>query len=140
MVFSGCSSFSNRSRSGQNSTDEKKFYTRSNGDIRRVHLFINRQELAEALKKTQATQNIRLIELFGTSITTPQYRVMDFDRNSVYAILGIRKGDILLAANNFIIPNASIFPEFVKLLPQERNASINLIRGGSEHLFVYEID
>lgn len=103
-----------------------------------VSYTIQRRDLREALTKIRENP-IRLVPVFQTVSSTEsyEYRVFDITYDSVYGLLGLENGDIIVAANRYLIKNPAQFPAFVQLLVNENEATIETRRGGEARLNKY---
>lgn len=122
------------------STGLPKYYSLNVDGVNKIEFDIKREELVRRLALADAVYKIRLVELYGAKEETPRYRVMGFDKSGVYGLLGLKEGDYILAASNFIIYTQELFPKFIELLPAEKEASIHVLRNGSELLLHYNIN
>ena len=83
---------------------------------------------------------IRLIQVFAqdNSIKGPrEFRFFDIREGSVYDFLGLKSLDILVAANDFVVPGAEFFWQYLQLLRYEDKASIEVRRDGVPMVFEY---
>ncbi len=136
----GCSSKTPKDLTKEiNKYGERKYYSNSLDSLPQKSIVIKKIELDKQLSIPNATSRIRLVELI-TSSEVPRYRIMGFDKKGVYSLFGLEAGDYILAANNFIIHNRELFPEFITLLSNEKTASIHLLRNNKELLLMYSID
>lgn len=99
---------------------------------------IQRRDLQQAIARLADTP-IRLVPVYQTVSSTEsyEYRVFDVTPDSVYALMGIENSDIIVAADRYLIKNASQFPAFVRLLGNENEATIEIRRGGEARLMKY---
>lgn len=99
---------------------------------------IQRRDLQEALTRIKENP-IRLVPVFQS--VSPgdsyEYKIFDIGPNGVYALLGLENGDILVAANRYLIKSPPQFPAFVQLLANEKEATIEIRRGGESRLHKY---
>ncbi|MDZ4786461.1 MAG: hypothetical protein SGJ02_10335 [bacterium] len=132
------------SKDGTEKFDPTRFYARTTEGVKTKHIKLNKVSLEKALGFANAATQIRLIELYGSLAPTPRYRVMGFDKMGIYDLLTLQKGDVILAADNFIIKDPALFPTFVnlfpKILPVQKEVSLQVLRGREELLLVYSME
>ncbi len=99
---------------------------------------LQRNQLRQSLTKIHENP-IRLVPIFQSvsSIESYEYRVFDIAADSVYGLLGLENGDVIVAANRYLIRNPAQFPAFIQLLANENEATIELRRGGEARLHKY---
>ena len=99
---------------------------------------IQRSQLRASLTKIRENP-IRLVPIFQTvsSSESYEYRVFDIAADSVYGLIGLDNGDVIVAANRYLIKNPAQFPAFVQLLANQNEATIELRRGGEARLHKY---
>jgi len=99
---------------------------------------IQRRDLQEALTRIKENP-IRLVPVFQSvsPADSYEYRIFDIGQDGVYALLGLENVDILVAANRYLIKSPGQFPAFVQLLANEKEATIEIRRGGESRLHKY---
>lgn len=104
---------------------------------------VSRKALLVALQKGELVNSPRIVEIFfrsgETDLAIPMYRLFEVHPESVYSLLGLQAADVILAANNFVIFNQQQFRNYVRALPQQEQASIEIKRAGQPLLLTYEI-
>lgn len=103
---------------------------------------VQRAELKKALFDTARVERLRVIEVFASPIARgsyPEYRLFEIEPGSVYQLLGLQNADILVGVNDYIVANPGVFKKFVYLLPQEKEAQIEVRRGNQPMLFHYKV-
>lgn len=133
-LASGCSTF----RSGGLS-EKELIYAASLDGYPKKEIIINRSEFKGILAKGPGAMRIRLIELFSGANTRPRYRVMGYDKSGPYGMMDIQVGDIILAANNYVMMNPRLFPDYVRLLSDTNSGTVHIIRKGRELILSYQI-
>ena len=103
-----------------------------------VSYTIQRNQLRASLTKIRENP-IRLVPIFQSvsSSESYEYRVFDIAADSVYGLIGLENGDVIVAANRYLIRNPAQFPAFVQLLANQNEATIELRRGGEARLHRY---
>jgi hypothetical protein len=134
FAFSGCSTFGKKGLS-----ERDIIYAASLDSYPKKEIAINRGEFKNILVKGPGVMRIRLIELFSGANTRPRYRVMGYDKMGPYEMLDIQPGDVLLAANNYVMMNPSLFPDFVRLLSDTNGGTVHILRHGRELILNYKI-
>jgi len=111
-------------------------------DIKRVEMQIPREQLLTALDQDVLTDRLRVVQTFSSQETgsMPLYRLFDLHPKSVYGVLGLRSADILVAANERYLRNATVFKQYVRLLRNEKVATIEVVRGVEPILFSYHFE
>ncbi len=112
-LLSGCSVF--RSREGQTLKYEEQHGPFSG---RVVALEISRRALDQAVSRGASVNSLRMVEVFRRAeesglIATPQYRLFDIKKGSVYDLVGLQTNDILLAAGGVVVFDPQGFKTFV---------------------------
>lgn len=108
-------------------------YSADSSAIPRKEIQVDRQKFRDIVAQGPEVMNIRLVELFSGNNIPPRYRVMGYNKNGPYGYLGLQIGDVILAANNYIMRLPSMFPTYVRLLPEDsKNGSIHIVRHGQE--------
>ena len=108
----------------------------------RVSLPVSRSELQTLLQDSTGINSIRLVEVFRANTESqpyPVYRIFGLQPGSAYELLGLKNTDILVAANDYIIRTPQLFVQYVRLLPREPEAFIEIERGGIPLIFAYEM-
>jgi hypothetical protein len=72
----------------------------------------------------------RFIEVFRSEGGPPEWRIFDVHPGDPYGLIGVEDGDILVAANDWMIFDPQRFRAYVELLPSGFDASIFLRRAG----------
>lgn len=108
-------------------------------EIKVVELTIPRSQLQTALEKDLLTDKLRVIEVYTSQEkgSQPLYRLFDIHPASVYALLGLRNADVLVAANERYLRNATVFKSYVRMLKGEQEAQIEIMRGVDPLLYRY---
>lgn len=88
---------------------------------------LDREEYNEAFASPNAINKARLIQVFSRRPGAPEYRVFDVRQGDPFYQLGLREGDVLLAANDFLIFDIDRFRAFVNLA-RAANATELLVR------------
>jgi type II secretory pathway component PulC len=99
---------------------------------------IQRRDLQDELTRIKESP-IRLVPVFQSvsPAESYEYRIFDISESGVYALLGLENSDILVAANRYLIKSPAQFPAFVQLLAHEKEATIEIRRGGESRLHKY---
>lgn len=95
-------------------------------------------DLRLALGNELKTAQIRAVEVFQNSSGViqyyPNFRLFDIQDGSVYELLGLKNADILVAINQRALVSPQIIGQIVRLLPNERDVSFEIIRSGKSML------
>lgn len=135
LILSGCSGM----RSKSVSEEQRQARTRNTPPlIKTVDLTIPKDRLKTSLEQDVLTEKLRVVAIFRAEDgTQPFYRLFDVSPNSVYRLLGLQNADVLVAANERYIANPNVFKQYVRLLPQENKAQIEILRGTEALLLKY---
>jgi len=104
-----------------------------------VEKVIEKEKFEKALDSGQKNE-IRLVEVFSreSSDSTPrEYRFFGIEEDSVYTLLGLQSLDILIAANDYVVPGGAYFWQYLQLLRYEEEAKIEIRREGVPMVFEY---
>lgn len=96
-----------------------------------VPVEVRREKLVERLRDGGVLNSIRLVEVFkgaGNPNPYPEYRMFDIQQGGVFDLLGIKNGDILVAAHGYSVPSVGKFVEYVNVLPGESSSQIEIVR------------
>jgi len=107
-------------------------YSVDTSSIPKKEITIDRRAFKDIISRGPEVMNIRLVELFAGTDVPPRYRVMAYNKNGPYEYLGLQVGDVILAANNYIMRQSSLFPTYVQLLSDTETGSIHIVRQGRE--------
>ena len=108
--------------------------------IKTIEMQINRKEYSNRLIHAGNLNVARLVDIYSRETAggyISEYRVFDIRKGSVLELLGLQNIDILVAANNYVVPNQEVFWQYLGLLQNERVASIEIRRNGQPLLFKY---
>ncbi|MBN8548177.1 MAG: hypothetical protein J0M12_02555 [Deltaproteobacteria bacterium] len=105
--------------------------------MKTIELPVSRKELNAALDRPPPANDIRMVLVFrgapGMSDQEqppPEYRFFDVRPESAYALLGLRNGDILVAAHDHIVYNPLNFPNYVASLVTLPDGFVEIRRAG----------
>jgi len=105
----------------------------ANVNVTKVIIKVPKQKYNRALVEGGNLNSARLIEVFSSSqgnIMPPQYRVFDVQRGGIYELLHLRTADIIVAAGGYVIPDQSIFWQYLNMIGQLDGGSLEVIRAG----------
>ncbi len=105
-----------------------------------VKFVITRSDFNDALRHENQNRALRLIQVYSTpaaAAEAPEYRVFGVHPDSVYALLGLKNSDVLLAAHGYVVSGSSAFPRYVSLLSNEKASSIEVRRQGIPYLLSF---
>lgn len=95
-----------------------------------VDVEVNRPEYLKRLQLGAKLNKARLVEILSReNANIKQYRFLGVREGSVYELLGIKNYDVLIAANDYIIPDPETFWRYISLLSREQAAQIEVRRG-----------
>lgn len=101
-------------------------------------IVVSRVDLKLALGNELKTAQIRAVEVFQSSSGVPQqfpnFRLFDIQDGSVYALLGLKNADILVAINERAVVASHVIGQVVRLLPNEKSVTFEVIRSGKSTL------
>lgn len=108
-----------------------------------VVLEVSRERLLEALNGKPGLNTMRLVRVFNgqpsISSLLPEYRLFDIKSHSAYELLGLRNGDVLVSANDYVLFEPGIFFQYVSLFREASDPFIEIRRSGKPVLIRYAI-
>lgn len=139
--FSACS-MNSRFLSGKGGDGVKlSEYRIADPKLQTKKLAISRARFRQSLAKPNALGRLRMVKVFKRaseqSLPYPIYRLFGISKGDPYFLLGLRSGDILVAANDWVIFDPARFTQYVYLLQGEKTAQIEIERMGQSMLFEY---
>lgn len=106
-----------------------------------VELSITRTDFSNRIKESALTNRARLVEVFasasGGRLPWPEYRLFDVAPGSVYSLLGLQNADTIVAIDDMILANATVFKQVVPMLSRSASAQIEIRRGSNPMLYRY---
>ena len=107
-----------------------------------IEISIPRAKLRTALADRESLTRTRIVEIYFRdqeyAAAPHQYRLFDIVPGGVFDLLQLRHADVLVAANDYVIPSPQSFRSYLLLLEREREASIEIRRGGQGILLHYQ--
>ncbi len=100
---------------------------------------IDKRALAEALSDTGNMLTQARILPYRVNGKTQGFRLSSVQRSGVFALIGLRSGDILLKVNDFAIDSPEKGIQLLSGLGGETNISLDILRGGKPTKLNYEI-
>ncbi len=131
LLFTGCSASDGGAKLASLRPD--------NSGMKTFDSTISRKAYIDRLSQP-SLNTIRLVEIFkgGSSKgSPPEYRLFSIQPMGVYALLGIKNNDVLVAANEFVVRQPKQFLAFTELLQNEKSATIELRRQNNPILMRY---
>ena len=108
-----------------------------------IKFVISRHDFNEAIRHENQNRALRLIQVFASpaaaAVDAPEYRLFGIHPESVYALLGLKNGDVLLAAHGYLVSGPPAFPRYVGLLSTEKASTIEIRRQGIPYLLSFVI-
>lgn len=99
---------------------------------------VSRADLNNALGNELMTSKIRAVEIFQNSSGYSQgftnFRLFEISEGSVYELLGLSNADILVAINERAVVTPQVISQVVRLLPNEKGVTFEIIREGKSIL------
>ena len=106
-----------------------------------VEMTISRRELQEALTKTDLNKQVRIVQIFKSASDLgeglPEYRLFGITPKSAYAVLGVKNADVVVAAHDYVLKNPAAFRDYVGLVGNEKESSLEIRRDGVPTLIKY---
>lgn len=100
---------------------------------------LDRRELDESLKNLpQLLTQARIIPSFKDG-KPDGFRIFAIAKNSLYARIGLKNGDILHRINNVDVSSPQNFMKVIEQLKDESNITVDLVRNNQKETFSYEI-
>ncbi len=112
-------------------------------DIKVVPSLIQRDTYAKSLEEKKLLYRLRTVPVYKRGSTMegaiPEYRLFELAPESPYTLLGLKTGDILMSADDWVIYDPRRFVAYVELLAQLNQGEIRIKRNGQEMLFKYTL-
>jgi hypothetical protein len=105
-----------------------------------IDISLNKDEFIQILKEGGDNNKVRLVRIYhrGESTDSPgKYRLLDVKDDGIFAYMQLKENDLILAADDYIIPKPIVFWEYIKLIPSVGKASVEVERGGNNLLLNY---
>ncbi len=82
----------------------------------------------------------RMVEVFTRESQNgvKEYRLFGIQPGSLYDLLGLRNVDILVAANGYIVPEQGVFWTYLQIIPNQKDAFIEIKRAGKSMILRYK--
>jgi hypothetical protein len=129
IIFScsGCTAFSGWS--GKVGTAQPRILP---SEIARREIVVSRSELKKRLEQRGVADGVRMIPITqgqsSDSDPAPAYRIFGVKAGGVYELVGIEQADVILSAHGYVIREAWVFPEYLRLLAGESSGTIEIVR------------
>ena len=91
---------------------------------------VTSEEFQESLGTGRGVLGARFVEVFRRGGGPLEWRIFDVQAGDPYALIGIREGDVLVAASDWVIFDPQRFRTYVELLRTGFEASILVRRDG----------
>jgi len=108
-----------------------------------IEMQVSRPALRKAIADSGSLNRARLVEVFFREQelggSPPEYRIFDITPGSAYEILGLKNADVLVAAEDYIVPSAAVFRSYIGMLANQREGSIEIRRMGQPMLLHYTL-
>jgi type II secretory pathway component PulC len=102
-----------------------------------------RSQVVEVLDSKRSINFIRLVQIFARhpepSRVLPQYRMFNIRPGSIGDLLGFQNGDILVAANDYVVFDPNKFQQYLELFRIEKDPFIEIIRDGRPIVYRYKL-
>ena len=101
---------------------------------------LERGDLRQALIRGEKVNSLRMVPIFSSQRPSElsEYKFFEIQPGSVYKLLGLKNGDILVAAQGYIVTEANRFPAYISLMPQVDDPNIEIERGGQTIILRYK--
>lgn len=116
------------------------------GPKRQVDVIENQFTLVQydtALAKRGTSSRIRLVRIFGNAMTVnsvlPEYRVFNVRPDSIYNMIGLKNGDILVAANDYVVQDPNQFDQYLEIVRTDPAPYVEIRRDGRPTLLKFTI-
>ena len=106
-----------------------------------VDIRLNKDEFTRILKEGGDNNKVRLVRIYhrGESTDSPgKYRILDVKEDGIFAYMQLKENDLILAADDYIIPKPIVFWEYIKLIPSVGKANVEIERAGNNMLLNYD--
>ncbi len=112
-----------------------------------VKMAIDRMRYRQSLINTEVN-SVRIVEIFQRlakieSRNYPMYRIFDVKPGATYDLLGLKNGDVIVAASGYVIQDSRQFKHYVNVLEKVYDVSskekpcVEIVREGIPYKFIY---
>ncbi|MCB0333503.1 MAG: serine protease [Bdellovibrionales bacterium] len=112
-------------------------------DMKVIPSLIQRDTFVQSLEEKNLLYRLRAVPVYQRGSTMegaiPEYRLFELAPESPYVLLGLKAGDILLAADDWVIYDPRRFIAYVELLANLNEGKIRIKRDGQEILLKYTL-
>lgn len=136
--FTGCSLFN----SSQSSTGGgvKLSQVASTSKLKVIKREIDRKAFARTLEEPQSLTALRIVAVYRRSNRqVPEYHLFQIQPGDPYHQLGLRNGDILRAANDWLLFDSERFRTYVDILQYANSGFIDIYRKGRPIQYQYQL-
>lgn len=144
LVISSCST-NKRDGSGAIRIDDIRGH-KDSGMVT-VSMALDRMKYRQSLINTEVN-SVRIVEIFQRlakieSRNYPMYRIFDVRPGATYEMLGLKNGDVIVAASGYVIQDSRQFKHYVNVLEKvsdvslKEKPSVEIVRDGIPYRFVY---
>lgn len=130
VSFVSCSTFRGSSRNTSGARFED--VVGKNFEREEVNITIARTLLQERFQEKELREALRVVKVFrrGKTRPFPEYRLFDVRKGSPYDLLGLKSGDIVLAADGWIVFGPEKVAKYAELLQFANTGSFVIDRDG----------
>ncbi|NLF25129.1 MAG: hypothetical protein GX589_05655 [Deltaproteobacteria bacterium] len=110
--------------------------------VKTVEMKIPQSKYLAVIEQGGEKNTARLVPVFSSGAdweNFPEYRLMDVKPGSVYELLGLRSLDVLIAADDYVVPSSQAFWQFLLLARQFKQFTVEVRRNEVPMLFKYEL-
>ena len=106
--------------------------------ITEITIEIPKDRYSQYLQRGESLNRVRLVPVYSRGGSSGEFRIFDVKQGSVFDILGIENLDIVVAANGFVIPGGNVFWQYLVMMADMPDGSIEIRRNGIPFLLKYK--
>jgi type II secretory pathway component PulC len=106
--------------------------------ITEIKIEIPKERYSQYLQRGESLNRVRLVPVYSRGGSSGEFRIFDVKQGSVFELLGIENLDIVVAANGFVIPGGNVFWQYLVMMSDMPEGSIEIRRNGIPFLMKYK--
>lgn len=97
-------------------------------------------DMQQALMRGDKVNSLRLVPVYSSTSSSGlhEYKLFEVQLGSVYRLLDLQNGDVLIAAQGYVIPDPNRFPVYISLISKVPDPNIEIQRGGQAMMLRYK--
>jgi type II secretory pathway component PulC len=106
--------------------------------ITEIKMEIPADRYSQYLQRGESLNRVRLVPVYSRGGSSGEFRIFDVKQGSIFEVLGIENLDIIVAANGFVIPGGNVFWQYLVMMSEMGEGSIEIRRNGIPFLMKYK--